>query len=78
MGGDQSWFLKDGTTSDNAMGVSGGNIALGEPASGVGNQLLLTRTGAASLTHLPSSAGAGGLYVCADSAGALYRKSACP
>jgi hypothetical protein len=27
---------------------------------------------------LPASAGAGGMYVCVDSAGALYKKASCP
>jgi hypothetical protein len=30
------------------------------------------------LSTLPASAGAGGMYVCVDSAGALYKKASCP
>jgi hypothetical protein len=29
-------------------------------------------------TSLPGSAGSGGLYMCIDSTGAIYKKSSCP
>lgn len=35
-------------------------------------------TGGGITSTLPSSAGAGGLYVCADSTGKFYRKASCP
>ncbi len=31
-----------------------------------------------TLTAIPTSAGAGGLYVCIDTAGVMYKKSSCP
>lgn len=38
----------------------------------------LTVGGAGAITGLPTSAGSGGLYVCVDTSGNLYKKSACP
>jgi hypothetical protein len=34
--------------------------------------------GTGTISGLPTSGGGGGLYVCVDSAGALYKKAACP
>jgi hypothetical protein len=39
---------------------------------------LTISTGTVIVASIPASAGAGGLYVCADSAGTLYRKASCP
>jgi hypothetical protein len=38
----------------------------------------LSVTGAAAITGLPTSAGAGGIFVCVDTSGVLYKKATCP
>ncbi|MES1994398.1 MAG: hypothetical protein V4457_12610, partial [Pseudomonadota bacterium] len=58
------------------VGVSvAGQVVLGESG---GSQLTLAPAGGASLTALATSAGGGGLNVCVDTAGVLYKKAACP
>jgi hypothetical protein len=57
--------------------VAGSNVTIGTSwaAQFQGN---VQMTAAVNLTGLPTSAGAGGLAVCVDTAGVLYRKAACP
>lgn len=69
---------------------SGGVLKVGTNLTGAGSarsmQLMTGGTAAltidtsqqVSLNAIPTSAGAGGLYVCVDTAGVLYKKAACP
>lgn len=71
-GADQSFYGFDFVNSDNFYVVgSSGFTTIGEGAGGTGNQLMLSRTGAASLTHLPATP-TGKRFMCIDNAtGAL-------
>lgn len=40
--------------------------------------MTLSNSGALALPSIPSSAGAGGLYVCVDTAGVFYKSATCP
>ena len=53
---------------DSNTGTLGGGIIRFAVAAG----------GAVSMPSLPNSAGAGGIFVCVDSAGKLYKKATCP
>ncbi len=74
-GSDQSWLSKDVVNNDNFMSVTtAGLLTLGETASGVGNQLTLSRAGAAKLTNLPT-AGTIAASVCMAADGSLIKKT---
>jgi hypothetical protein len=53
----------------NLYGGSGGTLGL---------SVLSSPAGALNAPALPTSAGSGGIYVCVDSSGNLYKKSSCP
>lgn len=80
-GADQSFYLKDVVNGPNDLAMSitaTGLMTLGETAAGAGNQLILSRAGAAQLTKLPASPG-GKRILCIDNAtGALSISSAVP
>jgi hypothetical protein len=42
------------------------------------NGINIYGTGEVSMPSLPTSAGGGGLYVCVDTSGNMYKKSSCP
>jgi hypothetical protein len=51
-----------------------GLVTVGEGASAV----QISSTGGVTMAGLPTSAGGGGLFVCVDTAGVLYKKATCP
>jgi hypothetical protein len=59
-----------------ANGLGCSSTAIVNSASGTSN--FVETAEAPSVSTLPTAAGAGGLYVCVDTAGLLYKKSACP
>jgi hypothetical protein len=62
-------------TTGNSPGFTTGSGGI-EITSSSGTILLAGST--FNITTLPTSAGGGGIYVCVDSSGNLYKKSACP
>jgi hypothetical protein len=69
-----SYFGQD-DSSGSQCGTANAQFICGDN----GQPLVIGNTSQAILMkHLPSSAGSGGLYVCADNTGKLYIKSSCP
>lgn len=82
----QGWRLFMNTGTGNGQVILGdvtGNTGAGEfdiflgPSSSVTHPLSITGTGI-QMADLPTSAGSGGLVVCIDTSGNLYKKSSCP
>lgn len=71
--------LNSNSSNDLYIGDIAGafNGALHVRTNGV-DRMTFTAAGAPALTALPSSAGGGGLTVCVDTVGALYKKATCP
>ncbi len=75
---DNSFFGNDSAQSKAWITIGSsvaGQVVLGETG---GSQLTLAPAGGATLTALATSAGGGGIFVCVDTAGVLYKKSTCP
>ncbi len=77
--GGKAWLV---SSTANASPIGGGALLFYD-SSDAAIGMVLTQTGATfgggiTAGLLPTSAGSGGLYVCVDTAGVLYKKSACP
>ena len=76
-------------TPETILGLSGPQVCPAVPlTTGWGDncvptlamldQLFAAKADVGVAPNLPSSAGSGGLYVCVDSSGTLYKKASCP
>jgi hypothetical protein len=75
------------STMAERMRITGsGTVGIGNTApsarldvtGGITASAIVFSSGTMTVTGLPASAGAGGLYVCVDSNGVFYKKSSCP
>jgi hypothetical protein len=75
-----------GSALGQPLNSAGGLFGYSGLGTGVGAALALPATGSGGIVlqnnptipGLPASAGGGGLYVCVDSTGVLYKKASCP
>lgn len=69
-----------GTNATVLYPVTTNALTLGDASLRFANvySVLANFSGGVTASGLPTTAGAGGLYVCVDTAGVLYKKSACP
>ena len=77
--------IKSTTNSNNFLDAGGGSSGQWTMRAGATPTTVYTATASLltvgvplTLTAIPSSAGSGGLYVCIDTSGSTYKKSACP
>lgn len=68
------YVVRMNATSNTLELASGGTINTNIGTSGSTNTL----NGSTKLANIPASAGAGGLNVCVDTSGVLYKKASCP